>query len=476
MSAATRGVIDIGSNAVRFVAYGGAARAPVPVYNEKLPVSLGRSVLASGSIGEIEMQQTLEGLTRFRTLAEMMGVERLRIVGTAAIRDAANGAKLVDLAGKQDVHIEVLDGDGEAIAAGLGVLSDVPQTNGYAADLGGGSLELVRISDGQLLDRISLPLGTSRLPMIDDLAKAIRKGVAADANFSVEKGLELHLIGGAWRAMAQLDQAMLGYPFRIVGNHRVGAERIPALARFASDKVRLKSSREVPSARVDALHDAVRLLAALVKLLEPREIATSSCGIREGLLFQELSVNESGKDPLIACTEHEARRLSRQAFDGHALERWTAGIFEDEHPQQQRLRHSACLLADVSWSAHPDHRALHAMEAGLFGNWTGVDIAGRLTIARALFMAHAGKGGEWPDFSAVNEPVDIRLADHWGLAIRLAMRLGGGTAASLNQSRLYRRGNKCVVAMPAMLDPAAIVRRHNNLAAALDLKPEIELL
>ena len=37
------GIIDLGSNSVRFVAYGGTARVPSSLFNEKIVAALGRT-------------------------------------------------------------------------------------------------------------------------------------------------------------------------------------------------------------------------------------------------------------------------------------------------------------------------------------------------------------------------------------------------------------------------------------------------
>jgi exopolyphosphatase / guanosine-5'-triphosphate,3'-diphosphate pyrophosphatase len=475
MTAATRGVIDIGSNAARLVVYSGADRAPAPIYNEKLPVSLGRAILSSGSFDDKVINQTLAGLMRFKTVAEMMGVDSVRIVGTAAIRDATNGELLVARAQQAGIEIEVLDGEGEAVAAGLGVLSDAPGADGYVADLGGGSLELVRVSTGAVHDSLSFPLGTTRLAKVGNLSGAIEKGLNAAAGFHIEKGLQLHLVGGVWRALAKLDQSLLGYPFRIVGSHRIAIDRLDILEKNALDKARLKSMREVPAARVDALADSVRMLRALSDLFEPASFLTSAFGIREGLLFDALSSSERLKDPLVACVAYEGRRLSRPRFDGDELERWTSTLFDGESKSERRLRHAACWLSDTAWNIHPDHRAEHGLETGLHGNWTGIDLSGRIILARALFTAHGGKNARWPEFGDLVSKDALKLADDWGLAIRLAMRVGGGAAPSLRASSIRRTGDSCILALPEILDPEAVERRLNGLASQFGLFPIIEL-
>jgi exopolyphosphatase / guanosine-5'-triphosphate,3'-diphosphate pyrophosphatase len=475
MNAPTRGVVDIGSNAVRFVAYGGSARAPVPLYNEKLPVALGKSVLANGAFDEAVIDQTVRGLVRFRALADAMKIDGLRVVGTAAIRDASNGGELVDRARKLGIAIELLDGDAEAEAAGLGVLSDVPDADGYAADLGGGSLELVRIGHGAVRERISLPLGTTRLALIDNLPKRLASEIGNAGDFAIETGRDLYLVGGVWRALALLDQTVLGYPFHIAANHRIAPERLPLLLATAGDKAALKAMRAIPSSRIEALPLAIALLQQLERIFNPANIFTSACGIREGLLYAALTNEQQAQDPLLACTRFEGERLSRPGFCGDALNRWMTGLFQDESQVERRLRQAACNLADTSWNIHPDHREEHALEIGLYGSWTGIDIAGRMILARALFAAQSGKSGQWPFVVGIAAPEQLTKPEAWGAAMRLAMRLGGGTGAALDRSRVERRGSDCVLVLPEHLDPDAVERRLANLAACLGLSPRIEL-
>ncbi|MBX4390134.1 hypothetical protein K4H03_29070, partial [Mycobacterium tuberculosis] len=64
---------------------------------------------------------------------------------TAAVRDASNGERLLDIARTLGLKVELLSGEAEALAAGYGVLSGIPDADGIVGDLGGGSLELVRV-------------------------------------------------------------------------------------------------------------------------------------------------------------------------------------------------------------------------------------------------------------------------------------------------------------------------------------------
>jgi exopolyphosphatase / guanosine-5'-triphosphate,3'-diphosphate pyrophosphatase len=236
MKSIRQAVIDIGSNTVRLVVYAGLPRAPMPIYNEKSRVALGACLAGDGVISDATMKKALAALARFETLARSMKVDTLRVVATAATRETKNGHRLVEGAAALGIRVDVLDGDTEATAAGLGVLSDNPHANGYVGDLGGGSLELIRIADGKLGERVSLPLGTLRHEALKDkstkqITHMLQADIAAlkgENGFPIETDLPFYMIGGSWRTFARLHMHDVGYPLTILSNyltHRRGCCR-----------------------------------------------------------------------------------------------------------------------------------------------------------------------------------------------------------------------------------------------------------
>ena len=105
------GVIDIGSNSIRLVVFAGATRAPLPIFNEKVLCGMGRRLHSTGKLDPEGVDLALANLPRFAAAAESLNVERLRVVGTAAIRDAVDGpafiARVKEVAG---LKIEIISG------------------------------------------------------------------------------------------------------------------------------------------------------------------------------------------------------------------------------------------------------------------------------------------------------------------------------------------------------------------------------
>src|ERR1700712_3531051 len=90
------GVVDLGSNSVRLVVYEGHTRNPMPIFNEKAVLRLGRGMEQTGRLNEDGMRQALTVMHRYYAVAQAMGAQPFEVLATAAGRDAGNGAAFVE--------------------------------------------------------------------------------------------------------------------------------------------------------------------------------------------------------------------------------------------------------------------------------------------------------------------------------------------------------------------------------------------
>jgi exopolyphosphatase / guanosine-5'-triphosphate,3'-diphosphate pyrophosphatase len=476
-------IIDIGSNSVRLVVYAGATRIPWIIFNEKVMAGLGQKIADTGLLTEEAQEKALAALRRYRVLTREMGVARTRVVATAAVRDAGNGAEFIRKVRAIGFRPELLSGEEEGLLAGLGVLSAIPEADGLVADLGGGSLELADVADGAVHHSASLPFGVLRLdPFLRKgpagLAKKVAKSVDAAGFGKRGRKRPLYLVGGSWRALARLDMLLTDYPLPIMHQYRMDSGRPAALRPSIAvlDKTELKNVAQLSGARLPTLPHANLLLEMLVEAVGPSELIISSFGIREGLLYDDLEDEVRSLDPLVEATRDAGRGLGRFDEHGALLERWIAPVFGDE-PARARLRLAACLLADVAWQAHPDFRAERGVDMALHGNWVGIDGPGRVMIAQALFSNFGGAGrfGDY-DVAELCSEEELLHASHWGLAMRLGQRLSGGVASSLERSALSRLDGRLRLTLKPRdqsLYGEAVDRRLRTLAGALGCKSEV---
>ncbi len=474
-------IIDIGSNSVRLVVYQGARRAPATIFNEKLLVGLGHDLGRTGRISEERLERAGRALRRFRRLADEMDVSSLRCVATAAVREADNGADLIHIASEAGLSVEVLSGQEEARYAAFGVLSAFPLADGIVGDLGGGSLELAEISNGEIKRCISRPLGVLRISGEKSASLAKKIGAALDrAGWTGLAAEHFYCVGGSWRTLGRVEMAAANYPLPVVHGFWMEADRALALESTVAkmDEAALKKIPDLSSARIGTLPAAAALLAACCKMLKTKRIHFSGYGLREGLLYGALDDTTRRADPLLVATEDTGGAHSRFKQHGRAMYEWIRPVFEGDRGELRRLCKAACNLSDVAWRANPDFREVRGLEFALHGNWVGVGPAGRELMGQAIWSCFGGGTDAYPGFGGLAEEPDRQRAAAWGLALRLAQRLSGGTLGVLRKSRLSRDGDTIILDLlpgAEMLAGEAVEKRLRQFAQWLDCDYQLRI-
>jgi len=476
-------IIDIGSNSIRLVVYNGPRRAPAVLFNEKVLAGLGSGLADTGALSEGAMVKALAALRRYHALASHMGIAAVQTVATAAVREASNAAPFLDKIRQIGLDVDVLTGDQEACGAGYGVISAIPEADGIVGDLGGGSLELVRVRGGDVHERVSLPLGVLRSrPTIAKGQGALARhidGMLESVGWDhVERGLPFYLVGGSWRTLARFHMRMSDYPLPVLHHYQMPVaacvEILANLERYGPEQI--KATAAISASRLPTLADAAALLAIMADRLRVSNLIISAHGLREGLMFQQLTSAERQLSPLIEAARAEGGRQGRFMEHGDLLNAWIAPLFTDEDACAGTLRHAACLLADVGWSANPDFRAERGLDIALHGSWIGIDGRGRALIAQALFTGFGG-GVSSPDIlRQLASTKDLQQAIRWGLAIRLGQRLSAGLAEPLKRTALAIDGAGVTLNVSendTLLLGDVVERRLKNLATAFVKAPKI---
>ncbi|MCC7253396.1 MAG: Ppx/GppA family phosphatase [Hyphomicrobium sp.] len=490
------GVIDIGSNSVRLVVYEGAVRAALPIFNEKVLAGLGKAVASTGHLGEESVERALEALRRFRAIARILKVKNLRVLATAAVREAEDGRGFIQRAEKVvGTRIEVLSGAKEAQLAAYGIRMGFMGADGLAGDLGGGSLELIDIYKDRLNDAATLPLGGLRL--IDQTGNKIDRAlpVVDDAVAQVNwltngRGRPFYAVGGTWRALAKLHMEQTNYPLRVMHGYVIPTREAIEFCQFvrrAKKISALPGMDDVARARRDVVPYGALVLERVLEALAPSEVVFSVFGIREGLLFSLMPPHEQAKDPLLCFCEDYARQRSRSVVHARELCTWTDALFDGNGPketdEERRLRYAACLLSDIGWRAHPDYRGEQSLNVVAHAGLSGIDHPGRIFLALAVYYRHAGADdGKGDDFSARLKLVVSKRAQKRariiGAAIRAAHMLSIGMPGVIDETRLSYEGTKLVLSIPrayVALDGERLRRRFGMLAELLAREAEIRL-
>jgi exopolyphosphatase / guanosine-5'-triphosphate,3'-diphosphate pyrophosphatase len=436
-----RAVIDIGSNTVRLVIYGGPPRAPAVLWNEKVSARLGRDLEKTGEMPEAAMAEALTALARYAVILRDLGLSQVEAVATAAPRDAANGSEFLSRVAALGLRVKVLSGEEEARASAWGAIGAFPGARGLVADLGGGSLELVTVSDGRCGTGASFPLGTLRLPALragGQFQRRVTKLLAA-ARKELEQARRqpLYLIGGTWRAFATYAMRSVDHPLTDPHGFMLETAAAAAIARgiARSKPAQLALVPGISTMRAEKLPDAAALLLALLTDLEPEALIFSSWGLREGLHYQRLGPATRASDPLLAAISAFAGEKAASVTDAVLLAGWTTAAARGAGPQTENLRLAAAQLALALHRVEPNLRGAHALEWALDKRWIGIDFAGRAILAAAL-RGSLGLTEPHARLLPLASMGELHEATAWGLALRLAQRLGAGSRGALAASRL----------------------------------------
>ena len=426
------GVIDVGSNSVRLVIFDGAARSPAYFYNEKIMAGLGAGMAETGHLNPEGRMRALSAIRRFVAIAEGLGIGPLTAVATAAVREATDGPDFrKDVLAETGLKLWVIDGQEEARLSAQGVLLGWPGSYGLVCDIGGSSLELAYLAEGRVGRRVTSALGPLKLREIKSKKKrrAFIKETVKDlfSYMGEETGKRLFLVGGSWRAIARIDMERRGYPLSVLHEYRMTPGRVIKTLKYIeeSDLKELRTRCGISESRMSLVPYAVRVLREVVRRFKPKDIAISSYGIREGMLYEQMPAELRERDPLIeACRFAEAKDARLPGF-GRTLYDFVLPLFGRASAQRKRIIRAACLLHDVSWRAHPDYRHEVVFDNTTRANLGGLKHSERVFLGIALLHRYTNKrsGSRFEHLFDMVSKADQQSAEVLGKAMRLGAML-----------------------------------------------------
>lgn len=480
-------VIDIGSNSVRLVVFDGPSRVPMPKFNEKVLCGLGKDLGHSQLLGQDAMDKAMAALKRYTALVNHMGIDRVLVAATAAVREADNGSEFVaDIEQECDLNVQVLSGKQEARYAGLGVLSGMPFAKGLVGDLGGGSLELVKLEDHRIGNTVTLPLGAlrlSRMDMTEEELKSYLTKQFEEVDWLPEmQGKNFYVVGGAWRTLARYHISKTGHTLNIIHNYKLSHKEMRAVITevLSQSEEELKSVPLVPGSRVGTMRTAALIMDKLFDVINPKNVIFSSNGLREGMLFSELKKPVRKRDPLLEACRDMAAKEGRFAEHGEEIYKWMKGVFDHIGDKGHRLALASATLSDIAWTMNSDYRAPQAFRRIFRAPFSGIGHKGRANVALAVYARYRGNlDGHAPeDGLALLSDAEKAIALSVGLALRLSHTVSGGTIGILPQTRLTKENGKIILTLPEDLSILVGIHVENRLAAlarALDCHPEIRI-
>lgn len=409
--------IDIGSNSIRQIVADVSADGTIRVVDEmKAAPRLGADISETRALDETHMTEAVEALSRMATLARQLGAKRIEAVATSAVRDAANGAAFLSRVRKEaGLRVRLLDGEEEARLAFRSALAHFELGVGRSVvmDIGGGSLELALAADG-LVDRLlSFPFGAIRLTEkflrdrpgpkgVKKLRKYVRAAIRKSLPVRDWRGAAVIGSGGTFTNLAGMYLARQGIRVRSVHGTRIPRHEVEHILEQLSamtPEERLEVEGLNPG-RADIIVAGLAVAAEVMARVEPRELAASGYGIREGLLLETARVRPVIADPgeararsVLGFAERcryeaphsqQVQRLALQLFDAMGARLGCA-------PDERQTLSDAALLHDVGYHINYQGHHKHSFHLIQHADLLGIPPDEQIVIAH---VARYHRGGE----------------------------------------------------------------------------------
>ncbi len=448
----TIGVIDVGSNTARFVAFEASASGAVRAFYEtKESPRLGLDTGPDGRLAPAAIERGVAAVGRFAATIRSLGLPRTIAVATSAVRDAPNGAEFVRRVQRQtDVLLRILSGAEEARYAYLGIAGAWELDNDVVTDLGGGSLQIAEVRSGLLRNSVSVPLGVLRLSQryfehdppkrreVEELREHVRETIGSVVEAFGGKDYRLFGIGGTVRSLARAAIELRDYPVERVHGYPLWDHDLEALGELLGEMSAAKR-RSVPGIgadRADVVIAGIVVLQELVRATDAGRIVVAGTGIREGLALEAVGAKlpalaeQLAERSAAAAAESFAFRLDHGravADTALALFEVLAGRFEWGRSEGLALRvagwmHDAGIAIDL-WR-HANHSAYLIQNYPIWG-------LEQREVLLASMIARMHEGGELPSawkkgFLPIIRAPDVETARRLGAILEVAELVASG--------------------------------------------------
>jgi exopolyphosphatase/guanosine-5'-triphosphate,3'-diphosphate pyrophosphatase len=203
-------------------------------------------------------------------------------------------------------------------------------------------------------------------------------------------------VGGTWRNIAKLHMEITKYPLHMMQGYELPTAE---MQRFLEDVISAKDSKDpawqaVSKSRRALLPFGAIAMQEVLSVMQPAKVVFSAQGVREGYLYSLLPQDEQDSDPLVVAADQLAILRARSPEHARELAEWTGRMvpfFDIEETEEEgRYRQAACLLADISWRAHPDYRGAQALNVIAHSSFVGITHPGRAYLALANYYRFEG--------------------------------------------------------------------------------------
>ncbi|MEO8494951.1 MAG: Ppx/GppA phosphatase family protein [Planctomycetota bacterium] len=476
-------VIDIGTTSIRMAIAEIDSQGGVRVLETlQQAVSLGKDTFTTGRIGKATIEESVRVLRSYRKLLteyKIVSSEQIRVIGTSAVREAANRLAFVDrIYIATGLQVEPIDEAEETRITYLGILPHLRSEPALAhgktivIEIGGGSTELLVVHDRNVLYANSYRLGSLRLRETLEAFNApegkVREFMEGQIERTVDQILE-HVTPDDSSEMIALGGDMRFATYQLVPDwnpKELASVPLAALEKLtdrilamSEDQLVRKYALSYPDA--DTVGPALLTCVQLARAFKLNHVLVTNTNLRDGLL--EAMATDT------VWTEEFSNQIIRSAVDlgrkFHFDENYARQVAEsarqlfDQLRSQHQLDHRfavilyvAALLHEiglyVGFASHHKHAMYLIRNSELFG-------LGRKEVLLAAIVArYYRRASPQPSHEgyATLERDERVAVSKLAAILRIAVALNDSRSQRISNIRCEIKGNRLVISVPNVQD------------------------
>ncbi len=402
----TIAIIDLGSNSIRLNILGINSRGGYSIFEQaseivRLSEGMGEEMI----LKEIPIERTVKALLYFKKLIEVNKTFEIYALATAAVRLSKNRkAFLKRVKAETGFDFIVLTGHQEAYYDYLGVVNSMAIEDALILDIGGGSTELIWMKGRELMEAVSLPIGSvtlserfsgikSKTKRIDAAKKYIESFYEPIPWLKALKGKPIIGLGGALRTLGRVDRNLNGYPIENMHNYRMHEFEVDRICTmiFNTNEKDLDKISGISKKRADIITLGIMPFKCLFDQLDTPEIRISANGLRDGYFFEKyftsIGMPVIVPDVLSSSIENMMRRFDVNFAHANHVKLLTLKMFDafaklgELQESDRKIIEVAAMLHDVGVHIEYYDHHVHGFYLILNGRLDGLTNAERLSVA-----------------------------------------------------------------------------------------------
>lgn len=463
------GLIYIGTNSVKLVLSEIDENGYFHIIDELTSkVRLCYDLIDGDTITNERINETISTLKSFKSLCTVCGAKKIITVATEIFRLSSNKDYFKQLI-KDEVNldVEILSSEEEIEYTYKGVINSITFDNSLVVSICGSSTHLIWIKNNEIINSITLPIGTVNLSYCYDLYDRITKENLDKAMANINLLLEncdwlkkenfnsIIAIGGTVRAISKIDRFKKHYP--LVNTHQYlmndyDVKDVFNLLKCKDLKLR-KSVNGLSPSRGDIIVAGTLIFEEIIKKIDVSKIIISGRGLREGILYDYTHKNYNNtKTPLDYSIYGIMDNLNVNKIHGEHVFKIALKLFQELKPLHHLkddyypILKTAALLHDCGISIDYYNHHIHSFYIILNSNINGLDHK-ELLISASIAACHRNNNYHipFPQYSSILNKADLRNIEYLGLILKMSEGLDRSLEGSVKDINVTITENDVVI-------------------------------